>query len=322
MPRPCHASQRSGSTSTYSPCLRSSSCCSSPACVRDRACAPQISQRKTTATGMRRHSSRLRHSRAAAAASGPRASSSGGEPRSSQVPSARRTSGRSRRSVLERGGHGRALASRPADRAARGTGAAAALMPSGVTWPHRSARCQNSTSSRVSTGDSCSSASWIDIRCVRRSRARAARSSPAASRRASGRARSSRTASRTGDEHVPAHPVAQQALVARGLHGWSTSPSPSSSVQVEPASDHVAREQPSSIRKPSRLALGVLVRDLPVARRRGLRPSPRARARASLDLRRRAPAAPVRDPLEYPARSPSSGWCSPYRPVSSLAQRP
>ena len=42
------------------------------------------------------------------------------------------------------------------------------LIPSGVTRPQRSARCQKSTSSRVSTGESWSSAWWTDMRSVRR----------------------------------------------------------------------------------------------------------------------------------------------------------
>ena len=127
-------------------------------------------------------------------------------------------------------------------------------IPSGVTWPQRSARCQKSTSRRVSTGESWSSAWWIDMRCVRR----IARSSSALITCGQSRERARRTARRGSAsahrrEHVPAHVVADEAVLARGdSHGCSTSPSPSSSVRGRAGEDHVAREQPVEHRKPSR----------------------------------------------------------------------
>ena len=79
-------------------------------------------------------------------------------------------------------------------------------IPAGVTCPQRSARCQNSTSRRVSTGDSWSSASWIDMRCVRRT-ARSSRVLITCGQRASERPNaSSRIASLHRHEHVPARP--------------------------------------------------------------------------------------------------------------------
>ena len=107
------------------------------------------------------------------------ASSSGGEPCSSHVPSARRRcrplSSTGASAVVDR----RALAAHEL---------AEQLMrevqpqrdPAGVTRPQRSARIQNRTSRRVSTGDSWSSAWWIDTRRRGAAPVRAARRSPAA----------------------------------------------------------------------------------------------------------------------------------------------
>ena len=103
--------------------------------------------------------------------------------------------------------------------------------PSALTLPQRSARYQNRTSSRVSTGDRPSSAWCTAIRTERR----IARSSstPVTWERASASARSRGRAppARPSRAHARTRGAVHQPLVTSGHRRWSTSPSPSSSVR-------------------------------------------------------------------------------------------
>ena len=137
------------------------------------------------------------------------------------------------------------------------------------------------------------------MRCVRRT-ARSSRALITCGQLASERPKaSSRTASRTGMSTCQLHPVAARARprAARATAG-RTSPSPSSSVAVLPASIRSRASSPSSTRKPSRPRAPSSARHLPVPGRQLEDAAPRARCARARDLGRRDPQAQLRVQLE------------------------
>ena len=116
--------------------------------------------------------------------------------------------------MLERGGHRRALAAHELAQQLVGE-PQAQEMPAGVTCPQRSARNQNSTSRRVSTGESCSSAWWTDMR---RAPAHPALEQRARDLRPLGESAGKRVVEHGQAhrlDHVPLHMVADELLLAR-----------------------------------------------------------------------------------------------------------
>ena len=176
------------------------------------------------------------------------ASSSGGEPRSSHVRSARRRDQAARRDAVQRRRDRRALAAHEvaehlvreaqAQRDARGRDPAPALgeVPEQHEQPGLDRR-------------------ELEQRLVDRHRAacgRIARSSSALSTCGHWPELAPEALVEHGDpdrlEHVPVHVVARRASRRAGGDGWSTSPSPSSSVQVVPASTTSRASRPSRTR--------------------------------------------------------------------------